>query len=352
MHGGHTWVLSGAMAGLTAVFTITLGAAVPAQSQTLEGKTVTFYIGGGAGGGIDAAARTFLPYLNKHLAGKPTIVASNMGGAGGMQAAQFVFNATAKDGTAFSLVNAGPIMNPLLQQKNLKYEIPKFHWIGSLHEGDAVCYVWHESRIKSLEEARRNDTPVSSSGTNSSAARSAMLVNAIAGTKFKPIHGFRGAQAMLAIERRETEGYCNQYSSVQASHGHWLKEKKLNILVQLALEVDPALKSVPRLIDLAKTEEHKNMVRFYMAPWQVNHALLLPPGTPPQMVAIYRKAFDAAVKEAGYIADATKRGQEPKPKSGAKVGEIIAKLYATPKDLVDKVVKATTAPGGGGKGKK
>src|SRR4051812_21075269 len=66
----------------------------------LKGKTVTIYVAGGVGGGVDNFARTLAPYLGRHLPGEPTVVASNMPGGGGVQAVQYLYNVAAKDGTA------------------------------------------------------------------------------------------------------------------------------------------------------------------------------------------------------------------------------------------------------------
>ena len=174
----------------------------------LKGKTITIYIAGGAGGGIDAYARTFGPYLAKNLPGQPTFVASNMPGGGGAQAVQYLYNVAAKDGTAFGTTNAGPVSEPQLGGLKVNYDLGKFHWVGSLAKGNTVCAVWHASPVKTFEDLFTREVTIASTGATSAPARAAWLMNALIGTKIKPISGYNGGTALLAIERGEVDGTC------------------------------------------------------------------------------------------------------------------------------------------------
>ncbi len=316
----------------------------PAAAQAeLKGKTVQLYIGGGIGGAIDAVARTFAPHLAKHLPGEPTLVQSNMGGNGGAQAAQYVFNAAVKDGTAIAMVNAGPVSDPLMRGPQLGYDPRRFRWIGSLQRGDTVCSVWHTSQVKSVADARKIEVPFASAGAASSLHRSALLMNAIIGTRLKPIAGFDGGSALLALERGEVEGICNQLASQRTTRPQWLKEGKLRPIVFVAMSVDPEFASVPRAFDLVADAAGRHVLELYLLPWEFNHSFMLPPGAPDAAVTAWRAAFDKAVKEPGYLADAAKRLQKIEPRSGGEVTSLVEKLYATPKEIVDRTNAATSA---------
>jgi tripartite-type tricarboxylate transporter receptor subunit TctC len=311
---------------------------------SLKGKTVTLYVAGGVGGGVDQFARTLAPYLSKYLPGEPNIVASNMPGGGGAQAVQYLYNVAPKDGTAFGTTNVGPVGDALMSTAPLHYDLAKFRWIGSLVKGDTACTVWHQSGINSLEDAKAREVTMTSTGVTSSPSRVAFLMNVLLGTRFRPISGYDGGTSLLAIERGEAAGICVTMASLRTTRPDWLRDKKLKVLVNVALSPDPEYSDVPRAIDLVKTAEHKQMLEFYVLPYEFNNPYYLPPGTPDDVLAVYRKAFDAAVRDPEYLADAQKRRQTVTPRDGADVTKLVEQLLATPKPIVQKVIEATAPP--------
>jgi tripartite-type tricarboxylate transporter receptor subunit TctC len=319
--------------------------AQPARAQAplnLKGKTVTTYVAGGVGGGVDNFARTLAPYLGKHLPGEPTVVASNMPGGGGVQAVQYLYNIAAKDGTAIGTTNAGPIVEPLLGTATLNYDLQKFRWIGSLVKGDTVCSVWHLSGIKTLADAKTREVPLTSTGVTASPTRSALLMNALIGTRFKPIAGYDGGTSLLAIERGESAGICITLNSLRTTRPDWLRDKKIVPLVQVSLSADPEFPDVPRAADLIGDPDHRQMLDFFMLPYEFNNPFYLPPGVSDEVLAAYRVAFEAAIRDPSYLAEAAKRRQTITPRDGADVTNLVDKLLATPKAIVRRTIEATT----------
>ena len=311
-----------------------------AADVTLQGKTVTLYVGGSVGGGVDAYARTLAPFLSKYLPGTPTIVPSNMPGGGGVGAVQYVYNVGAKDGTAVGAANPSSITEPLLGTVQVKYDLQKFRWIGSLYQGNTVCVVWHESPIQSLEDARARETTLAAVSVGSASAQFPRLMNSLIHTKFKPVLGYPTGATTLAIERREVDGTCGSLGTFRTSSPHLLREKKLRLLVQASFTADPEYPEGPRAVDLIKTDDERKMLEFFGLPYELQNAYMLPPGTPDNVLAAYRKAFDAALLDADYRAEAKKRNQEIEPHSGAEVTALIQKLLDTPEDIVKRAISA------------
>ena len=329
----------------TCIVTLAFGplADAPAHAEfSLKGKTVTIYIAGGVGGGVDQFARTLAPYLGKYLPGEPNVIESNMPGAGGMQGVAYLYNVAAKDGTAIGTTNAGPVVEPLLGTEKVNYDLQKFRWIGSLVKGDTVCAVWHASGIKTLDDARTREVPLSSTGATASPTRVALLMNALLDTRFKPIAGFDGGTSLLAIERGEVAGICNTLNSLRTTRPQWLTEKKILPLVQVSLSADAEFPAVPRAIDLIRNEEHRQMLEFYLLPYEFNNPFMLPPGTSDEALAAYRAAFEAAVRDPDYLAEAQKRRQTITPRSGDDVAALVDKMFATPRPIVERTIEATT----------
>ena len=75
-----------------------------AAGPTPAGKTVVITVGYGPGGGYDLYARVLSRHLGKHLPGDPAVVVSNMAGAASIRAANFLYGAAPRDGTALGIV--------------------------------------------------------------------------------------------------------------------------------------------------------------------------------------------------------------------------------------------------------
>jgi tripartite-type tricarboxylate transporter receptor subunit TctC len=331
-----------------AVFLAVGCAVLPASAQTnftLQGKIVTIYVAGGAGGGVDAYARTIAPFFSKYMPGNPAVNIANMPGAGGAQAVQYLYNVAPRDGSAIGSTNAGPIAQPFLETSPITYELNKMHWIGSLARGNTVCAVWHTVDVKSLADARKKVVTVASTGARSAPTRSALLMNSFMGTQFKPISGYTGGTSLLALERGEVDATCTTLNSLRTTRPQWLAEGKLRILVHVAMEVDDEYKDVPRAIDFVENPLDKAALDFFLLPYEFNNPYYLPPGVPAESVVSWRKAFDETMKDPAYAAETKKRLQEVEPKSGEAVEKLVQQMYATPLDVVKRTISASDPTG-------
>lgn len=329
------WIHAFIMAGVSNLMTAPVAAAF-----NMEGKTVNIFVGGGAGGGVDAYARTIAPYFSKYLPGKPSVVVANMPGAGGAQAVQYLFNVASRDGTAVGTTNAGPVAQPFLEKVKVNYQLNEMHWIGSLAKGNTVCAVWHSVAVKNLEDASKTIVTVATTGARSAPTRSALLMNAFLGVRFKPISGYTGGTSLLALERGEVDATCTTLNSLRATRPQWLAEGKLRILVHVAMEADPEFPSVPRALDFITDKKDKAALEFFLLPYEFNNPYYLPPGISAEAVAAWRKAFDATVTDTAYLAEAKKRLQDVSPRNGGQVTKLVQQMYATPAVIVQHAIKA------------
>jgi tripartite-type tricarboxylate transporter receptor subunit TctC len=328
---------------------LTCGAVAGASAAdfTLQGKTVTVIVSGGVGGGLDAYTRVLLPHFAKHLPGEPTMVVQNMPGGGGVQGVQRLYNVSAKDGTAIATTPAGPVKEPLMGSGNVNYDLRKFGWIGSLTKEDTMCLVWHTSSIKTLDDAKKREVSLSATGAASNSTLGPYLLNDLLGTKFKPISGYDGGTSMLAVERGEVDGRCTTLSSVRTSQPRWIADKLVRGLVAVSSIHDVAFPDTPRAVDLLKSDADRRALAFFQAPDEIQDPLFTPPDTPDEVLQVYRRAFEATMKDRAYLADAEKRQQSLAPRTGEEVAAIIESMYATPPQVIERVKRATTITGRG-----
>ncbi|MBX9740771.1 MAG: hypothetical protein K2X62_11885 [Beijerinckiaceae bacterium] len=313
-----------------------------ARSDDVEafyaGKTLQMFVGYPPGGSNDLYARTVAAHLGKFLPGKPNIIVQNMPGAGSLVAANFMFSAAAKDGTAIGVVSQGMPLQAKLGQAQVRFDPSKFNWIGRTTPSGNVTMVWHTSKAKSIADAYNTQITLSGTGAGSTVSLYPSVMNEVLNTRFKLIMGYKGsADAMLAMERGETEGHSTSWEAVQAVHPDWLKDGKIRILVQHSIKRLPALADVPTSVELAKTPQDKAVMRTIMSAAEVGKAYFTSPGVPPERVAALRRAFDKMVKDPAFIKDQEKLGGDVDPLSGEELQELIGELDTIPADVIERV---------------
>jgi len=300
-------------------------------------RQITLVVGAGSGGGFGINARVLATYYGKHIPGNPTVVVQHMQGAGGIKAANYVYNVAAKNGGVIHMPIGSTVQNNLLYPQKTRYDSGKFRWVGAIAGQPYEFSVWHTAPIKSIEQAKQTQVVIGAATGRSSLYQIPRLMNAVLGTKFKIITGYKGSRGVdLAMERGEVQGRTTAYASAQSRTPHWVKDKKIIRLVQIGAAPIPALSKmgVPRLIDLVKSPEHKKMVGFLHTTMKLGRAVNTPPGVPMERVAALRKAFDATMKVSAFRKDLAKRKMPFNPATGAELQTLVEGAMATSPELV------------------
>jgi tripartite-type tricarboxylate transporter receptor subunit TctC len=233
------------------------GAGGDAQAQSVEafykGSRVSINIGYTPGGVYDIYARTVARHLGKHIPGRPTVVPVNMPGAGSMKAANYIYAQAPKDGTHIAVFARGIAMQPLLDDTGVQFEATKLNWLGSPASEVSVVFAWHTKPFRTLADLRAREMVVPATGTGADSAIFPYVMNGVLGTRFKVVTGYPGAaETMLSIERGETDGSAaTSWGNFASTRNDWITEKKVNIILQLALKKLPLLGDVPLIMDAA-----------------------------------------------------------------------------------------------------
>src|SRR6266705_3835408 len=284
----------------------------PAFAQSVEafyrGRQINLLIGGGAGGGYDAYYRALARHLGKHIPGQPSIIPRNQPAASGLAAAAALYTTVDKDGATIGAFPNNVPMDPLFGHPGARYDALKLNWIGSIGKLQNVCATWHLSPIKTIEQAREREVIVAAAAAPTNTAIMPRVLNALVGTKFKPIIGYDpGAGLTMSIERREAEGICGlSWSTMKASRPHWIKEKLLNVIVQMGLDKLPDLANVPAALDLVAEPDSRQVLELILIRQEAGRPFAAPPGVPADRLAALRRAFDATLQDLEFRADAEK----------------------------------------------
>jgi len=323
---------------------VTMAAGTPAQADDIAdfyaGRQINAISGGGAGGGFSFAARLLGRYMADNVPGKPNWVVTAMPGAGGARSVKYIVNAAAQDGTVIGVVLPPAILSPLLRPA-VGYDSTKLQWIGSITPMAPVLSVWHTSPAKSLDEIRKIEVTTATSSKLSSGYMMPAWLNETVGTKYKIISGYRGGDRQNnAMEKGEVNGRSSFYASYKTTKPHWLAEKKIVHIAYVGpREADLEAQKIPHFMDLAKTDEQRQVVRFLGTGGSVGHGFFVSPGVPKARVAALRAAFDKTVASPAFLAEAKKRNQVVNPVSGAELDKIVAAGLNTPKDVVERFKK-------------
>jgi tripartite-type tricarboxylate transporter receptor subunit TctC len=310
--------------------------AVPA-ADFYAGKTIRMVVASAPGGGYDNYARTFAQYLRKHIPGEPTIVVQNMPGAGGMVATNWMFNVAPRDGLVFALVQRGVPFHPYFGEQRAKFVPTEFNWIGSFNSETSVATLWHASKAKTIQDAMAMTVVMGGSGPNDSETHTSLMNNTI-GTKFKIASGYKSnTDVMLAMERGEVEGVAGSWSSLKVGKAHWLRDKLVNLIVQVGRNRDPELPNVPMIQEFVKDPEHKVMWNVMIAIGTMGRPVMAPPGVPPELVKILRAGFTATMNDAAYRAEMDKSRRELEPVGGEEVQQMLAEVGQVSKETLAKL---------------
>ena len=121
----------------------------------------------------------------------------------------------------------------------------------------------------------------------------------LAGTKFRLITGYEGPPAAkIAMQRGEVEAMAQPWPVIRRENAEWLRDKKINLLVQTG-DRNQGLEQLPRMMDLAKSEENRKILEIFAAPSFIGRSFVTPPNVPADRVALLRNAFDSMLKDSG-----------------------------------------------------
>jgi tripartite-type tricarboxylate transporter receptor subunit TctC len=297
-----------------------------ADEPFYKGKTISLIVGSNASGGYDTYGRLLARHMGKHLSGNPGFVVQNMPGAGGLRSANHLYNVAAKDGTVMGIFDQAVFLDQLLGAATLRGDVTKFNWIGRMIGNSAVLFAWHTAKVKTAADALKDELIVAAPGSSSRLNWTAL--NTLAGTKLKLLTGYEGpATAKIAMERGEVEALSLPWSVLQAENPEWLRDKKINLILQTGIERNRTLPDLPRMVDLAKNDDDRKVLEIFATSSVVGRSFVAPPGLPKERVDELRAAFMAMVKDAEFLADIAKMNFDLEPMSGEDLQAFIAKDY-------------------------
>jgi len=314
--------------------------AQPDVEAFYRGKTINVVIGYTSGGAYSLYARLLAQHLGRHVPGNPAVVPQNMPGAGSRKAGLYLYNVAPKDGTVIGTIGRNEAVAPLIEQ-GLNFDGTRFTWIGSI-TNNSICLSWHTSRIKTWQDLQSSELTVSGLATGDNTVTVPVMLRNMFGAKLKLVKGYPGNNDMyLAIERGEVEGMCGvSWRPIMTQRRSWIAEKKINVLVEVALERDPTLGDTPLITESIRDADQRKTLSFLIATQAMARPFLAPPGIPASRRDALRRAFDETMQDPQFLADAKKIDLNVHPMGGAAIDGLLRDIYATPNEVIARATKA------------
>jgi tripartite-type tricarboxylate transporter receptor subunit TctC len=306
-----------------------------------RGKTLSIVIGYSVGGGYDIFARLLAQHLGRHVPGNPLVVPQNMPGAGSRKAGMYLYNVAPKDGTVIGTIGRNEPIAPLIEE-DAKFDGTRFSWIGSIANDDSICLAWHTSPVKTWQDLQANELTVGALAPGDNTVTVPLALRNLFGARLKLVKGYPGTSDLfLALERREVEGACGvSWRPIMTQRRDWISGKKINVLVEVALERDPTLGDTPLIAQFVRDQDQLKTLSLLIASQAMARPFLAPPGIPEERKQALRRAFDETMTDPQFLADADKAALYVHPMRGGEIDALLKTLYATPKELIARAARA------------
>lgn len=324
--------------GLLSVLSATMASfGASAQEESFKGRTVTVTIGFSTGGNYDFVGRLVSRHIVKQMPGQPTGVAMNMPGAGSIRAANYIFNAAPRDGTALGIMSSSIAIEEALGAPNIQYKSSEFGWIGRVSMILQVLSTLDPAKARTIDDVRRIETAMGGTGAGSPSEGYPKILNGLLGTRFRVISGYSSsADTMLAMERGEVDGSLPSWNTIKRTKPEWIAEKKIHPLVQFAFERSPDLPHTPTSVELGATPQDRAVLEFYTSGEELGRSILAPPGMVVERLRMLREAFDRMLNDEDFLAEVRKARLEFNPLSGPHLQAIAAATVNASSETVER----------------
>lgn len=303
-----------------------------AEANFFQGKTVRIVVGTSPGGGFDVYSRALARHMGSYIPGNPTFIVENMPGAGHRIAANHVYKIARPDGLTIGNFFGGLLVGQVLGYSGIEFDAVKFEYIGVPVKDNPVCALTKASGIISYERWSAAKTPVKLGATG---ADDLMLygipkiLNAALGVPVQVVAGYKGTSDIrLAAESGELAGGCWGWESIRSTWRNAIDSGNVNVVLQTVPKSQPELVKVPLAIEMAKTDEGRQLIQIGIHNVSaITRPYVLPPGTPKDRVQMLRKAMADTLKDQEFLAEVKKLNFAVDPISGEELDAIIHGLF-------------------------
>ena len=296
-----------------------------------KGKTIRVIVGGSAGGGFDIYTRAMARHMGKHIPGSPLLLVENMTGAGTLIAAKYLHSSAKPDGLAFGIFNGALILSGALGNKSVDFDMRELEYLGVPIQDSTVCALRKESGVTNMDQWFAAKTPLKLGGLSpgNSTSDVARIIAAALNLPVQLVEGYKGTNEIrLAADAGELHGGCWAWETLKVAWSQAIPAGDVIPVLQVTAKKIPELPNVPMALDLAKSEEARQLLKAgAIDPAAIVRVYVTTPRTPKDRLQILSNAFAKTLTDAEFLAEAKKANLDVNPLSGSEVKKIVDDLF-------------------------
>jgi len=299
-------------------------------------KQIKLIVGSDVGGGYDTYMRLLAQFLGRHVASRPNILVVNMPGSVSVVASNYLANVAPRDGSEVLMIVQTLPLTQLVGGPNVQFDLGAFNWIGCMADDVNVIFAMQPGPVSQASDLFTRELIVGAPGPTAIGGIYPNVMNKVLRTKFKIVYGYKsGLDVDFALERGELQGRAGaSWSSLKALHADWLRDKRIEVLLQIGERKESDLADTPLLTDLTTDPDQLAVLRFYSGLTATARAIAAPPGTPPDVVAALRRAFDETMRDPDFVAEADKQHLDIRPIAGTALQSTVKQMTQTDPGLL------------------
>lgn len=302
-----------------------------AAEDFYKGKTIRVIVGGSAGGGFDIYTRAMARHMGKHIPGNPTLIVENMTGAGTLIAAKYLHSSAKPDGLSFGMFNGALILSGALGNKSVDFDMRELEYLGVPVQDSTVCALRKESGVTKVDQWFAAKTPLKLGGLSpgNSTSDVARIIAAALNLPIQLVEGYKGTNEIrLAADAGELHGACWAWETLKVAWSKAIPAGDVNVVLQVTAKKIPDLPNVPMALDLAKTDEARQLLKAgAIDPAAIVRVYVTTPRTPKDRLQILRNAFAQTLTDPEFTAEAKKATLDINPLTGDEVKKIVEDLF-------------------------
>ncbi len=330
-----------AVAAVTSFYIAPSGVSAQSPEAFYKGKNIDFIVGYAAGDTYDIYSRLAARHLPRYIPGVSSVVVRNMQGVGSLKAANYMYSQAPQDGSSIGMVGQGLALDQLVGNTAVQFDARQFNWIGRMVPVIQFVVVWHTAPAKTLQDVMQQEVVIAATSPTGATGTVPRLLNRLAGTKFKIIHGYPGVSGlMLAMERGETQAATASAQMLLFSKPELMSKPLVSVLVQYSKSRSALFPDVPALGEFGKTDDDKHILGLYGSTTELGRALLAPPKVPADRMKVLRAGFDGMMQDAAFLEEAKKASLEVAALDGEGVAKIVHETLDVTPDFAKRVATA------------
>src|SRR5918993_2608460 len=322
------------------LFSVVLPGEPAGAQEFYKDKTIRFIVGYSAGGSFDLYTRVIARHFSKHVPGNPTTLVENMTGASGIIAANHLYKIAKPDGLTIGAWAAPLVLQQIMGNEAVQFDARKFGFLGVPSPYDTVCTFNDKSGIVTVDDWFKAKRPmkISSIGPGTSTSDIPRLLRAALNLPLDVLEGYKGgADARLAVESGEVDGYCGSWQTVETVWRSVYESGKIRAVLQASLQPYSKFKDVPLAINYAKTDLARQLATVADSAHGAQFPYTVPPGMAKDRLELFQKTFVDTLKDPEFLAEANKSKLDIEVIDGPTIAKKFGTLFELKPDTVTKL---------------